>query len=138
VTAPDLTDLGGGRPQRPPDLRRRRGDDRPVEHLHEVAAADNQQGDVAVPRLGELVADIVSGGVAERHDPDGLVPHRADVGDQVQDGLGLPGARRPSTTETVLVSAQRSTPATAGAAVVEALTRIWSGTCVNHCALLLS
>jgi hypothetical protein len=38
----------------------------------------------------------------------------------------------------VLVNAQRSTPATAGAAVAGALARTWSGRRVNHCAPLLS
>ncbi len=45
--------------------------------------------------LIEFLADIVDGGVAERDDADGHVLNRDNVGDQVQDGLGLPGTRRP-------------------------------------------
>jgi len=42
----------------------------------------------------EFVADIVDSGVAERDDADGPVLNRDNIGDQVQDGLGLPGSRR--------------------------------------------
>ena len=45
-------------------------------------------------QLIEFVADIVDGGIAERNDANGHVLNCDNVGDQVQDGLGLPRTRR--------------------------------------------
>src|SRR5437899_9337003 len=46
-------------------------------------------------QLIELLADIVNSRVGERDHADSSRPSSDDVGDQVQDGLGLTCARRP-------------------------------------------